>query len=89
MPYTRRNMGEMCVNQSLITSLLADLVDSALVTNLKAMVGFRNIAVHDYQPVNLSILKTIIEKHLQDFSAFAKIILLCTRYTNNSENYIL
>lgn len=34
----------------------AELIQPLLVKNLKAMDGFRNIAVHDYQAVNLSIL---------------------------------
>lgn len=53
----------------------AELVDPSLVKNLKAMVGFRNIAVHDYQAVNLSILESIIEKHMKDFIAFTKVVL--------------
>lgn len=42
---------------------------------MKAMVGFRNIAVYDYQSINLSILQSIIDKHLQDFRRFAKQIM--------------
>lgn len=30
------------------------------------MVGFRNIAVHDYQAISLDILQKIIENHLED-----------------------
>ncbi|MBC2578869.1 DUF86 domain-containing protein [Clostridium sp. DJ247] len=32
-------------------------IDEGLMKNLKSMVGFRNIAVHDYQAVNLNIIK--------------------------------
>jgi uncharacterized protein YutE (UPF0331/DUF86 family) len=39
------------------------------------MVGFRNIAVHDYQTINLTILEQIVEKHLEDFTDFTKQIL--------------
>ncbi|UTR06980.1 DUF86 domain-containing protein [Alkalihalobacillus sp. LMS6] len=42
---------------------------------LKAMVGFRNIAVHDYQSLNLDIIKEIIENHLQDFTDYTKQLL--------------
>lgn len=38
------------------------VVSKELAKRLKAMVGFRNIAVHDYQAINLEILKNIIEK---------------------------
>ena len=44
-------------------------------SNMKAMVGFRNIAVHDYQTINISILKEIIENHLNDFTSFTEQIL--------------
>ncbi|WP_460014934.1 HepT-like ribonuclease domain-containing protein [Lysinibacillus sp. CTST325] len=40
------------------------------------MVGFRNIAVHDYQALELTILQAIIEKHLSDFKTYAEAILL-------------
>ncbi len=43
------------------------IIDKDLAKRLKAMVGFRNIAVHNYQTINLNILEQIIEKHL-DFS---------------------
>lgn len=39
------------------------------------MVGFRNIAVHDYQTLNLDILQVILDKHLNDFTSFTTIIL--------------
>ncbi|MBO0589072.1 DUF86 domain-containing protein [Sporosarcina sp. E16_8] len=43
--------------------------------NMKAMVGFRNIAVHDYQTINTNILNEIIKNHLGDFTSFTKQIL--------------
>ncbi len=42
---------------------------------MKSMVGFLNIAVHDYQVINANILKKIIEHHLDDFTSFTKQIL--------------
>jgi len=39
---------------------------------MKAMVGFRNIAVHDYQVIRLDILKNIIEHHLDDFIQYTE-----------------
>jgi uncharacterized protein YutE (UPF0331/DUF86 family) len=42
---------------------------------MKAMVGFRNIAVHDYQAINLQIVQTIVEKHLDDFQEYVKQVL--------------
>ncbi|MEG6616143.1 DUF86 domain-containing protein [Peptococcaceae bacterium 1198_IL3148] len=51
------------------------IVDKQLAKNLKAMVGFRNIAVHDYQKLNLAIVQKIIEDHLVDFKKFATLML--------------
>jgi len=50
-------------------------VDAALLTSLKNMVGFRNIAVHEYQTLQLPITVSIITKHLDDFLAFSAHIL--------------
>lgn len=55
------------------TLLEHEFLEEALTQRLKAMVGFRNIAVHDYQKMNLDILQEIIEKHLHDLINFAKI----------------
>ncbi|GAB6158040.1 type II toxin-antitoxin system toxin [Desulfotomaculum varum] len=51
------------------------LIERELSERLKAMVGFRNIAVHDYQSVNLNILQKIIENHLVDLESFAGILI--------------
>jgi uncharacterized protein YutE (UPF0331/DUF86 family) len=42
---------------------------------LQAMVGFGNIAIHDYQTLNLEIVKSIIANHLPDLVVFEKIVL--------------
>ena len=44
---------------------------------MKVMVGFRNIAVHDYQEMNLVILQKIVEDHLKDFMIIQK-LFFCT-----------
>jgi uncharacterized protein YutE (UPF0331/DUF86 family) len=54
----------------------ADILPSSLVQKMKAMVGFRNIAVLDYQEMNLVILQKIVEDHLIDFMEYTKTILL-------------
>ena len=38
---------------------------------LRRMVGFRNVAVHEYQALNLDIVREIIRSHLSELSAFA------------------
>lgn len=52
-----------------------DLIDEQTFINMKGMVGFRNIAVHDYQEVDDDILQNIIENHLVDLIDFARQML--------------
>jgi len=42
---------------------------------LKKMVGFRNIAIHDYQKIDTEILKSILDNHLNEFREFVKVLL--------------
>ena len=51
------------------------IVEAQLADRLRKMVGFRNIAVHDYQIIKLEILKTILEKHLQDLEEFYTVVI--------------
>lgn len=53
----------------------AQIIDPELADRLKKMVGFRNIAVHDYQRLNLDIVRQIIARHLDDFLAFTRVLL--------------
>ncbi|MQA23096.1 type VII toxin-antitoxin system HepT family RNase toxin [Rugamonas rivuli] len=61
-----------------VFSLLAQAawIDSALADVMKRMVGFRNIAVHNYQALQLPITVAIIETHLDDFLDFSRKIIL-------------
>jgi uncharacterized protein YutE (UPF0331/DUF86 family) len=38
-------------------------------------VGFRNVAVHDYQALQLPITVSIIESHLDDFLRYSQAML--------------
>ncbi|SEP80898.1 type VII toxin-antitoxin system HepT family RNase toxin [Nitrosomonas ureae] len=51
-------------------------IDLVLAEKLKRMVGFRNIAMHDYQALQLSITVAVIEKHLDEFLQYSKALLL-------------
>lgn len=53
----------------------AKLIGPPLADRLRKMVGFRNIAVHDYQRLNLDIVRTIVVEHLEDFLAFTRVLL--------------
>jgi uncharacterized protein YutE (UPF0331/DUF86 family) len=48
------------------------LIDQELNRKMKAMVGFCNIAVHDYQTIQINVLNTIITDHLEDFLLFTE-----------------
>lgn len=45
-------------------------LDADLAAALQRMVGFRNVAVHDYQTLNLAIVRAIVDRHLDDLEAF-------------------
>ena len=51
------------------------IIDAALAEKLKRMVGFRNIAVHDYQKLSLPIVEAIIANGVADLLAFSKVAL--------------
>jgi uncharacterized protein YutE (UPF0331/DUF86 family) len=51
------------------------VIDQNTYKKMSAIVGFRNIAIHEYQTINLDILKSIIEKELKDFLEFSKQII--------------
>ncbi|WP_252179625.1 DUF86 domain-containing protein [Endozoicomonas sp. 4G] len=55
-------------------SLLSDhgYVPVDLADSMIKMVGFRNIAVHEYQKLNVDILKVVIEEHVQEIKLFAE-----------------
>ena len=53
----------------------AKLIDERLSQKMQAMVGFRNIAVHSYQKMSLPILKSILDKNLDDLRQFIKAVI--------------
>ncbi|HED13550.1 MAG TPA: DUF86 domain-containing protein [Gammaproteobacteria bacterium] len=52
-----------------------NLLDERLSQRMQAMVGFRNIAIHNYRKISLPILKSILENELTDFEAFSRKII--------------
>lgn len=53
----------------------AGWIDASLSDSLKKMVGFRNIAVHDYQSLLLPITVSVITEHLDEFLEYTAAIL--------------
>ena len=50
------------------------VISEELALQLKKSVGFRNVAIHNYNAVNWAIVFSILQGHLQDFDAFAKAV---------------
>lgn len=50
-------------------------LEVSLLETMKNMVGFRNIAVHEYQTLQLPITVAIITEHLDDFVRFSSFAL--------------
>ena len=56
------------------------LLDEKIITkeifeNMKGMVGFRNVAVHQYQSIDYDIVEYVIKNKLSDFYDFNKEII--------------
>lgn len=62
VPQTSRDAFTLLETARLITTGTADA--------MRNMVGFRNVAVHSYQSLQLPILESILAKHLPDFETF-------------------
>lgn len=68
VPQSARDIFTLLAQAGWITETLAGA--------LRRMVGFRNIAVHDYQSLQLAITVAIIKHHLDEFLQFSKALLL-------------
>lgn len=66
IPQSARDSFELVAKAGIISNENRD--------QLKNMVGLRNIAVHDYQALNIDIIIFVINHHLQDFECFSKSI---------------
>ena len=54
---------------------VAGIIDVKLSQTMQAMVGFRNIAVPDYQKLNLDIVEAIVQQHLKEMLEFSLILM--------------
>lgn len=53
----------------------AGILHEPLTSRMVSMVGFRNIAVHDYQNLDTAVLKAILSHHLKDLEDFTQSLL--------------
>jgi len=50
------------------------VIHETLAAQMKKAVGFRNIAVHNYEEIDWAIVYSIASNHLADFKDFARVI---------------
>lgn len=68
-------LGEPRTNQELFQLLERyDWIPTDLSSSLRRMAGFRNILVHGYEDVDLTIVVTIVTDHLDDLLQFVSLI---------------
>lgn len=67
IPQTKKEAFELLEN--------AKLISNDICKKMKNMVGFRNIAIHDYKQIDEEILQDVLENHLNDLTEFARIML--------------
>ncbi|MBZ5755689.1 DUF86 domain-containing protein [Pseudomonas sp. S5(2021)] len=65
-PETMGGAFEQLATEKVLTPDLAE--------RLKRAVGFRNLAVHNYEAINWAIVHSITSRHLDDFDDFARSI---------------
>lgn len=67
VPQSARDVFDLLAQGGWIAAPLADA--------LKRMVGFRNVAVHDYQALQLPITVRVITEHLHEFLDYSQALL--------------
>lgn len=53
----------------------ANFLPAELAEKMKKMVGFRNIAVHEYQRLQLAVTEHVITQRLDDFNQYCQLLL--------------
>lgn len=64
IPQTKKEAFEM-LNQN-------GLISEDMCKKMKGMIGFRNIAIHEYKQIDEEILRDVIENHLNDLKEFVR-----------------
>lgn len=58
----------------------AGIVNKEIARKMEAMVGFRNIAIHDYEAIDKEVLKSILSGNLKDIEDFYTTLLLYFKF---------
>lgn len=67
IPQTKKEVFEILLKNNLISNDVCN--------KMKGMIGFRNIAIHDYKNIDEEILKDVIENHLTDLKEFIRMMI--------------
>ncbi|MCI8383981.1 MAG: DUF86 domain-containing protein [Clostridia bacterium] len=67
IPQTKKEAFQILEENKLISKEMCD--------SMKKMIGFRNIAIHDYKEIDEMILQDVIENHLPELEEFMKQML--------------
>lgn len=70
---SRRELGVPADSADAFTLLERDRVLSpGIADRMRRMVGFRNIAVHEYRRIDPEVVRTVVEHRLDDFRALCR-----------------
>jgi len=58
--------------------MAAGIIDADLAGRMKKAVGFRNVAIHNYDTMNWTIVYAIVQYRLTDFEDFAKAVVMAS-----------
>ena len=75
---TRDNPAPDTMGQTFDVLAALGLISPELAVRMKKAVGFRNIAVHNYEAIDWQIAHAIATRHMEDFTAFAGAIVDAT-----------
>ena len=67
------NLGEPRTSREVFTLLgRAGWIEANAARSLERMVGFRNVLVHDYEEVDLAVVRQALAEGLEDLESFAR-----------------
>lgn len=55
--------------------MICRFLPAELAEKMKKMVGFRNIAVHEYQRLQLAVAEYVVTQRLDDFKQYCQLVL--------------
>jgi len=70
------DLGAPATNRDAVDVLVAaKMIDASLALSLKRMIGFRNVAVHRYADLDITVVENVIRFGLDDLLTFSSVAL--------------